>query len=128
MVSAMEGVVYDPAADRWGEMPAGMLAGWRGPAASMAEETVYVVNEAAGVLRRYDGEGDAWRDVAKSGLMRGAQKVAAGGGRVCVLCGGGEKILVVDVAGRPPARMWVEDVPPGIQVVGIHILPRLVSS
>ncbi|CAA0838294.1 F-box/kelch-repeat protein SKIP25 [Striga hermonthica] len=124
--AAKEGVVYDLARDCWREMPAGMLAGWRGPAAGLDEETIYLVDEGRGVLRRYDGDRDSWEDVAGCGLFRGAQQVAAGGGRVCVLCADGTRIVVVDVASPPPARMWVEEVPPGVQVVGIHIMPRLV--
>ncbi|CAH2056626.1 unnamed protein product [Thlaspi arvense] len=38
----------------------GMVAGWRGPAAAMDEETIYVVNETTGTLRRYDAVLDSW--------------------------------------------------------------------
>ncbi|GER28176.1 F-box/kelch-repeat protein SKIP25 [Striga asiatica] len=124
--AAKDGLVYDVARDCWRGMPEGMLAGWRGPAAAMNEETIYAVDEGRGLLRRYDGDRDSWEDVAGCGLFQGAEQVAAGGGRVCVLCAEGTRIVVVDVASPPPVRMWVEEVPSRLQVVGIHILPRLV--
>lgn len=44
-----EGVVYDMESDRWEEMPEGMVAGWKGPAAAAAEEAeMYVVDECKG--------------------------------------------------------------------------------
>lgn len=77
-----EGLVYDTEKDAWENMPEGMLAGWRGPVASMEEETMFVVDEARGVLRKYDPEEDYWEHMMESERLVGAQKIAAGGGRV----------------------------------------------
>ncbi|KAK6116941.1 hypothetical protein DH2020_049316 [Rehmannia glutinosa] len=99
--AAKEGIIYDVETDCWEEMPEGMLAGWRGPAAAMDEETIYVVDESKG-----------------GGSRR----------KVCVLCADGVSITVVDVSAAPLGRLWVVDVPPGIQVVGVHILPRMIHS
>ncbi|KAK6129804.1 hypothetical protein DH2020_036457 [Rehmannia glutinosa] len=126
--AAKEGIIYDVETDCWEEMPEGMLAGWRGPAAAMDEETIYVVDESKGLLKKYDHVNDAWVDVAENYMLKGAQQVAAAGGKVCVLCANGVSITVVDVAAAQPVRLWVVDVPPGIQVVGVHILPRMIHS
>lgn len=122
--AAKEGVIYDVEGDSWEEMPAGMLAGWRGPAAAMAEETIYVVDESKGRLRRYDDVEDAWVEVVENELLRGAQQVMAAGGKVCVLCADGLGIAVVDVAAP---RVWMVELPPGFQAVGIHVLPRSIE-
>ncbi|GFP81572.1 F-box/kelch-repeat protein skip25, partial [Phtheirospermum japonicum] len=61
--AAKEGIVYDVGRDAWEAMPAGMLAGWRGPAAAMEEETLYVVDERRGWLNRYDHVRDTWAEV-----------------------------------------------------------------
>ncbi|KAL6578620.1 hypothetical protein OROMI_008836 [Orobanche minor] len=123
-----EGLIYDVETDSWGNMPAGMLAGWRGPAAAMAEETIYVVHESKGLLRKYDPLRDAWADVAESAMLRGARQVAAAVGKVCVLCADGVSIVVVDVAAPPPAKLFVVHVPSEVQVVGgIHVLPRFMT-
>ncbi|KAL0324066.1 UNVERIFIED_CONTAM: F-box/kelch-repeat protein SKIP25 [Sesamum calycinum] len=66
--------------------------------------------------------------VVENEKLRGAQQVAAAGGRVCVLCADGGSIAVVDVAAVPPARLWTVEAPAGVQAVGIHILPRLSHS
>ncbi|KAI3468474.1 hypothetical protein Pfo_025137 [Paulownia fortunei] len=123
--AAKEGIIYDVETDSWEEMPEGMLAGWRGPAAAMEEETIYVVDESKGWLKKYDHLKDAWVEVVKNKMLTGAQQVVAAGGRVCVLCADGLGIAVVDVAALPPARLWMVEVPPEFQAVGIHVLPRL---
>lgn len=127
--AAKEGTIYDVERDCWEDMPEGMLVGWRGPATAMDEETIYVVDESKGALRKYDHVSDAWVEVVvEDGILKGAQQVAAAGGRVCVLCADGVSIAVVDVAAPPPARMWVVDAPPEFQVMAVHILPRLSHS
>ncbi|KAK4435627.1 F-box/kelch-repeat protein SKIP25 [Sesamum alatum] len=123
--AAKEGIIYDVERESWEEMPEGMLAGWRGPAAAMEEETLYVVDESKGWLKKYDQVKDEWVGVMESEMLKGAQQVAAAGGRVCVLCGDGGGIAVVDVAAVPPARLWMVEAPSGVQAIGIHILPRL---
>ncbi|KAF8027995.1 hypothetical protein BT93_E0798 [Corymbia citriodora subsp. variegata] len=125
--AAKQGVVYDVAADAWGEMPAGMIGGWHGPVAAMDEDVIYVVDEVQGVLRRYDEGRDRWEEVMASDRLRGAQHATAGGGHVCVVCGGDGGIAVVDVAAAP-ARLWVVDPPPGVQAVAVHVLPRMSSG
>ncbi|KAI6706848.1 hypothetical protein NL676_009810 [Syzygium grande] len=125
--AAKQGLVYDVAADAWREMPEGMIGGWLGPVASMDEDVIYVVDEVKGVLSRYDEGRDGWDEVMASERLRGAQHVAAGGGRVCVVCGGDDGgIAVVDVAAAP-ARLWVVDPPPAVQAVTVHVLPRMSS-
>ncbi|KAL2490094.1 F-box/kelch-repeat protein SKIP25-like [Forsythia ovata] len=49
---AKEGAVYDVQTDAWEEMPVGMLVGWRGPAAAMDDDTIYMVDESKGALRK----------------------------------------------------------------------------
>ncbi|XP_019172897.1 PREDICTED: F-box/kelch-repeat protein SKIP25-like [Ipomoea nil] len=122
--AAKEGIIYDVGSDAWEEMPAGMLMGWRGPAAALDEETIYMVDESKGALRRYEPERDLWVEVTENQMLKGAQHITAGGGRVCVSCAGGEGIAVVDVVANPPSNMWVVDTPPGFQVLSVHILPR----
>ena len=90
----------------------------------MDEETLYAVDEAKGVLRRYDGGSDLWEEVVAEEMLRGAERMAAAGGRVCVVCGGGGGIVVVDVVASPP-RLWVLETPAGFEAVAIHILPRM---
>ncbi|KAK1420560.1 hypothetical protein QVD17_22252 [Tagetes erecta] len=124
MVNGKEGVVYDVNSDEWSAMPEGMVGGWRGPAAAMDEETLYMVDETKGVLRKYDDAMDMWVDVVKDEMLKGAEHIAVGGGRVCVVSGGGVGILVVDVVASPP-ELRVLDTPVGQQVLGLHILPRM---
>ncbi|KAJ6777898.1 F-BOX/KELCH-REPEAT PROTEIN SKIP25 [Salix koriyanagi] len=119
-----EGISYDTKKDAWENMPEGMLAGWRGPVASMDEETMYVVDEAKGVLRKYDPEKDYWEHMMESERLVGAQKIAAGGGRVCAICGCSTEIVVLDVAALP-VKLWVVKTPPGLEALAIHILPRM---
>nr|QNT17575.1 Kelch repeat F-box 11 protein [Salvia miltiorrhiza] len=123
--AAKEGIIYDIEKDSWAEMPERMLAGWRGPAAAMDEETIYAVDESKGLLKAYDHVKDAWREVVEDTRLKGAQQLAAAGGRVCVSAADGGSIVVVDVVAPPPARLWVVDGPPGFQVSTLHILPRL---
>lgn len=119
-----EGLVYDVEANQWEVMPIGMLAGWNGPAATMNEEVMYVVDEVMGVLNEYDGEKDYWKKVIELPQLKQAEQIAAGRGRVCVVCANGERIVVVDVVVRP-ARVWVVEPPCGQEVVAVHILPRM---
>ncbi|KAF2306776.1 hypothetical protein GH714_021314 [Hevea brasiliensis] len=94
---------------------------WTGSA--MDEEVIYVVDEVKGALSEYDSERDCWKKVIELPELKMAEQIAAGR-RVCVVCGNGEKIVVVDVMATP-ARVWVVEPPPGQQVVSVHILPRM---
>ncbi|CAL9068484.1 F-box/kelch-repeat protein SKIP25-like [Musa acuminata AAA Group] len=131
--AAKQGTVYDIRADRWEEMPPGMLAGWTGPAASAADDDdegggcIYVVDERSGALKAYDWYADSWATVAESELLKGAAQMAVGGGRACVVCGDGRAMVVVDVA-MAPARIWVVEPPEGKRALTVHVLPRLSSS
>ncbi|XP_058222527.1 F-box/kelch-repeat protein SKIP25-like [Rhododendron vialii] len=122
--SAKQGVIYDVAADDWSEMPDGMISGWRGPAAAMDEETLYAVDETKGVLRKYDAGADGWEEILAEERLVGAEQMAAGGGRVCVVESGGG-IVVVDVVASPARVCGVLDVPVGFQAVAVHVLPRM---
>ncbi|KAJ6715841.1 F-BOX/KELCH-REPEAT PROTEIN SKIP25 [Salix koriyanagi] len=122
--AAKEGIVYDTKKDAWEDMPDGMVAGWRGPVAAMNEEVMYVVDEARGVLRKYDPERDYWERIMESERLIGAQQIAAAGGRVCVICGGSTELAVLDVVALP-VRLWVVKTPPGFEAFRIHILPRI---
>ncbi|PQQ09699.1 F-box/kelch-repeat protein SKIP25-like [Prunus yedoensis var. nudiflora] len=97
-----EGVVYDVQKDTWQDMPQGML----------------------GVLNKYVDENDCWEMVMESVVLREAEQVCAGRGRVCVVCANGRKIVVVDVVATPP-RIWVVEPPQMLEVVAVHILPRM---
>lgn len=123
-----EGVVYDVEENRWEKMAAGMVSGWNGPvgvAEEEEEEVMYVVDEEKGALRRYDEEKDFWEEVIGGAeLLKGAEQMAVGGGKICVVCGGGGRITVVDVVAQP-VRMWVVDPPrPENEVISVHILKR----
>ncbi|KAL0330964.1 UNVERIFIED_CONTAM: F-box/kelch-repeat protein SKIP25 [Sesamum angustifolium] len=50
---AKQGIIYDVESESWEKMPEGMLAGWRGPAAAMDEETLYAVDESKGWLKKH---------------------------------------------------------------------------
>ncbi|KAL6660932.1 hypothetical protein ACP70R_000316 [Stipagrostis hirtigluma subsp. patula] len=98
-------------------------------------ETIYVVDEERGSLLAYDWAGDSWTTVAESERLRGVVEMAAGGGRVCVVAEGGEKVIVVDV--KPKARkepaaaapsMWDVAAPAGKRVVALHVLPRMTRT
>ncbi|XP_072993398.1 F-box/kelch-repeat protein SKIP25 [Typha latifolia] len=124
-----EGAVYNVSSDRWEDMPAGLLAGWTGPAASSsgegADDTIYVVDEASGALSAYDWESDMWKTVVVSNRLRGAVQLAVGGGRVCAVVGGGDSVAVVDVASPEMGRIWVVDPPSGKNILAVHLLPRM---
>ncbi|XP_031390666.1 F-box/kelch-repeat protein SKIP25-like [Punica granatum] len=119
-----EGALYDVETDQWEEMPQGMVAGWNGPVAAMDESTMYVIDEADGALSQYDGEKDRWDVLLVSDLLKGAEQIAAARGRACVVCANGGRIAVVDVVTRP-VKVWVVQPPPLLQVVALHILPRM---
>ncbi|GFY92103.1 hypothetical protein Acr_08g0004990 [Actinidia rufa] len=86
---------------------------------------MFVVDEEKGTVSKYDADNDRWEEVVESlEILKGAEQIAAGRGRVCVICGSGGRIVVVDVAARPP-RTWVVNPPPEMEVVSLHILPRM---
>ncbi|KZV19790.1 F-box family protein [Dorcoceras hygrometricum] len=126
--AAKDGRIYDVGTDTWEDMPKGMLAGWRGPAAAMDEETIYAVDETRGSLKRYDHSKDSWVKLMEDDMLKGAQQVAAAKGKVCILRADGGGIVVVDVAAPPPSSLWFVDAPPGFHGVTMHILPRLSCS
>ncbi|KAG6399458.1 hypothetical protein SASPL_140939 [Salvia splendens] len=126
--AAKEGIIYDIEKDSWGEMPEGMLAGWRGPAAAMDEETIYAVDESKGLLKKYDHAKDAWAHLVVDDRLKGVHHLAAAGGKVCGSAADGSTIVVVDVAAPPPARLWEVDAPPGFQISALYILPRLSNN
>ncbi|KAL5724667.1 hypothetical protein ACHQM5_007895 [Ranunculus cassubicifolius] len=125
-----EGVLYDQNTDTWREMPPGMLSGWNGPTASMNEEVIYSVDEDKGVLMRYISDSDAWEVLLDAPeIFKGAVQIAARGGRVCVVCGGGTAVVVVDVVAQPPRIVSILEPPrPHINFVAVHVLPRLSTS
>ncbi|GJT68703.1 F-box/kelch-repeat protein SKIP25-like protein [Tanacetum coccineum] len=87
------------------------------------EEVMYLVNETTGGVRKYDDENDCWKDVIEgSELLKGAEQMAIGGGKICVVSHG--RIIVVDVVAKP-VKMWVVDPPrPECEVISVHILGR----
>ncbi|KAL4558669.1 hypothetical protein LXL04_036870 [Taraxacum kok-saghyz] len=121
---AKEGFVYDVDSDEWAAMAEGMLGGWRGPATAMDEETIYMVDQSRGVLRKYNEDRDDWSDIVTDERLKGAEYIVAGGGKVCVVCEKEVGIVVVDVVGTPP-WLWVVETPPGHEILGLHILPRM---
>ncbi|EXB70646.1 hypothetical protein L484_023831 [Morus notabilis] len=122
--AAKDGAVYDVERDVWEEMPAGMVAGWNGPAAATEEEEMYVVDESKGVLSKYNGGEDRWEKVVEAAELKGAEQIAAGRGRVCAVCENGRRIAVVDVTAAPATVRRVEP-PRALPVVAVHILPRM---
>ncbi|GER45162.1 F-box/kelch-repeat protein SKIP25 [Striga asiatica] len=128
--SGKQGAVYDVVEDRWEEMPRGMLGGWNGPVSVDAcdERAMYVVDRKEGSISAYDGVNDRWVGVV-GGLERvkGAEKVAVRGGKMCVVSEEGREIVVVDVLARPP-NVWVVEPPSGTEVVAVHVLPRMAIS
>ncbi|RZC49841.1 hypothetical protein C5167_018269 [Papaver somniferum] len=124
-----EGVLYNVETDTWEDMPQGILIGWNGPTTTMDEEEIYTVDERKGVLKRYNVNLDVWESIIESRDLIGAVQITARGGKICVVCGGGNGILVVDLLVEP-VKMWVLEPPPppDLQVVGIHILPRMSCS
>lgn len=125
--AAKHGVVYDAGKDVWEHMPDGMIAGWRGPVTAMDEEEMFVVDEREGALRKYDQRTDCWEEIMESERLVGAEQIVAGGGRVCVVCAGGGGIVVIDVAASP-AKLWIVDLPVGLEAVAIHVLPRMTTT
>ncbi|XVF30626.1 hypothetical protein REPUB_Repub16aG0074800 [Reevesia pubescens] len=122
--AAKEGAIYNVELDKWEDMPRGMVAGWNGPAATMDEDVIYVIDEVKGSLSKYDGEKDCWVKVIELEQLKRAEQITAGRGKICAVSGNGEKIIVVNV-GLRPARFW-EVVPPrGFEVVAVHVLPRM---
>ncbi|XP_078177680.1 F-box/kelch-repeat protein SKIP25-like [Carex rostrata] len=120
-----EGVVYNVRMDQWEDMPTGLLSGWTGPASADEKGNIYLVDEAAGTLRVYQWWKDTWRTVVRDEeKLRGATQIAARGGRVCVVTGGGEALAVVDVKGSG-RRIWIVDPPRGKKILNVHILPRM---
>ncbi|KAJ4950203.1 hypothetical protein NE237_027035 [Protea cynaroides] len=119
-----EGAVYDVENDRWEEMPEGMLVGWNGPATAMEEAVIYVVDEDKGVLKMYNHERDCWEEVIRSTRLKGAAQISAARGRICVVHGSGDGIIVVDVEIRPPKICTVQT-PPLLHALAVHILPRI---
>ncbi|BBG97112.1 KAR-UP F-box 1 [Prunus dulcis] len=109
-----EGAVYDVETDTWQDMPQGMLAGWNGPTATSINDddhhhdhdAMYVVDESKGVLSKYVYENDCWEVVMDSVVLKEAEQVCAGRGRVCVVCANGTRIVVVDVVAPLPGFGW----------------------
>ncbi|GMI78977.1 KAR-UP F-box 1 [Hibiscus trionum] len=121
-----EGAVYDVGLDKWEDMPQGMVAGWNGPAAAMDEDVIYVVDEVKGSLSKYDGERDCWVEVTELEQLKRAEQIAAGGGKICAVSEKRERIIVVDV-GDKPAMFWEVAPPRGMEVVAVHVLPRIIN-
>ncbi|KAK4379578.1 hypothetical protein RND71_001440 [Anisodus tanguticus] len=124
-----QGAAYDVTQDEWEEMPEGMLRGWNGPAAATTindENEMYVVDETKGSLSKYVSETDEWEELIEScDILKGAEQITAGRGRVCVICSGGRKIAVVDVATTPANVIRVLSTPPEMDAIALHILPRI---
>lgn len=119
-----EGAVYDVVMNQWEEMPKGMLRGWNGPA-TMDHEVMYVVDQESGSLSKYDADNDCWEElIGHSDHLKGAEHISAGRGRVCAVSADGGKIVVVDILASPP-NVWVLDPPQGMEVIAVHILPRM---
>ncbi|KAE8700033.1 F-box/kelch-repeat protein SKIP25 [Hibiscus syriacus] len=119
---AKQGSLYDVDNDRWEEMPAGMVAGWKGPVADMDEEVLYAVDESKGVLTRYNQESDNWEVIMETESLRGARQMTAASGRLCVICGDGQ-IIVIDVS-SPSPKLWAVESPPELDPLAVHVLPR----
>lgn len=122
-----EAAVYNIEMNQWEVMPEGMRAGWNGPAATDDGGRMYVVDEITGVLSRYISENDRWEELIESQVLKGAEQIAAGRGRICAVCANGARIAVVDVVNRP-ARIWIVNPPPEMEAVAVHILPRMIRS
>ncbi|KAE8699250.1 Glutathione S-transferase TAU 8 [Hibiscus syriacus] len=121
-----EGAGYDVGLHKWEVMLPGMVAGWNGPAAAMDEDVIYVIDEVKGSLSRYDGEGDCWVEVIELEQLKRAEQIAAEGGKICAVSANGNRIIVVDVR-EMPARFWEVSPPCGMEVVAVHVLPRMIS-
>jgi hypothetical protein len=119
-----EGLVYNVRMDQWDEMPPGLLSGWIGPVAADERGDIYVVDDIAGTLKVYHWTTDTWRPVMRNENLKGATQMAAHGRRVCVVAGGGEALIVIDVE-RRGRRLWIVEPPRGKKLLNVHILPRM---
>lgn len=124
-LAGKEGVVYDIEHNEWEKMPRGMVEGWNGAVGVAEEDVMYVVDEEKGCVKKYNDENDCWQEVVQgSELLKGAEQMAVGGGKICVVSGGGGRITVVDVVAEP-VKMWVVEPPlPESEVISVHILRR----
>nr|QNT17576.1 Kelch repeat F-box 12 protein [Salvia miltiorrhiza] len=121
-----EGAVYNIVMNQWEQMPRGMLGGWTGPA-TIDDEVMYVVDQETGSLSKYNPDNDCWEQfVGPSNHLKGAEHISAGRGKVCAVSADGGKIFVVDIAAttRPP-NFWILEPPQGMEVIAVHILPRM---
>lgn len=127
-----QGTIYDVTKDEWKEMPKGMLEGWIGPSSAATTTTIndesemYVVDETKGSLSKYVSETDQWEELIEScDDLKGAEQITVGRGRVCVICGRGRLIVVVDVSVTPVNVIRVVSTPPELEAIALHILPRI---
>ncbi|KAH6767633.1 hypothetical protein C2S52_018616 [Perilla frutescens var. hirtella] len=119
-----EGAVYNIVMNQWEQMPRGMLGGWTGPA-TVDDEDMYVVDQECGSLSKYDADNDCWEQlIGPSDCLKGAEHISAGRRKVCAVSGDGGKIFVVEISTRPP-NVWTLDPPQGMEVIAVHILPRM---
>lgn len=119
-----EGAVYNVATNQWEEMPRGMLGGWSGPATT-DDETMYVIDQETGSLSKYHSDNDCWEQfIGPSTHLQGAEHISVGCGKVCAVSGDGAKISVVDISSRH-TNFWLLEPPQGMEVVAVHILPRM---
>ncbi|GKB27766.1 F-box/kelch-repeat protein SKIP25 [Tanacetum coccineum] len=132
---AKEGFVYEIENDEWVDMPAGMLAGWKGPAAAMDEKVIFVVDEKKGVLRRYDEDKDCWVDVVVDERLKEAEYIAAGGGRVKMTSATKEETFrdrrtfyrstpLTSVIPKTPEALRIYDRNEGVEATGEHTLQQ----
>ncbi|KAG6400548.1 hypothetical protein SASPL_137388 [Salvia splendens] len=96
---------------------------------ALKQGAVKLVDQETGSLSRYDPENDCWEEfVGPSNHLKGAQHISAGRGKVCAVSADGAKIYVVDVSAsaiaRPP-NFWILEPPEGMEVIAVHILPRM---
>ncbi|XP_075521221.1 F-box/kelch-repeat protein SKIP25-like [Primulina tabacum] len=119
-----EGAVYDVVMNQWQEMPKGMLDGWNGPAA-VDNDFMYVVDQENGSLSRYNEDGDCWEELIEpSELLKGAEHLSSHKGKICAVSANGGKIIVADILAKP-VRVFMVNPPQGMEVISVHILPRM---
>ncbi|KAL3815187.1 hypothetical protein ACJIZ3_016455 [Penstemon smallii] len=119
-----EGTIYDVVKDQWEDMPRGMLAGWNGPA-TVDDNEMYVVDQENGSLSKYDADNDCWEELIEpSAYLKGVENISACRGKVCAVFADGVKIVVADILARP-ATIWMVNPPQGMEVIAVHILPRM---
>ncbi|KZV21799.1 hypothetical protein F511_02957 [Dorcoceras hygrometricum] len=119
-----EGAVYDVEMNQWQEMPKGMLDGWNGPAA-VDNDFMYVVDQENGTLSRYNANDDCWEELIEpSELLKSAEHLSAHKGKICAVSANGGKVIVADILAKP-AKVWVVDPPQGMEIISVHILPRM---